>query len=1032
MKKLLCILLSIFLLCSVLMPITVFAENGPYPPIEEGGESDEEFNISAIIVMAMDLETEEVEMGSIYPAEAELFPVPDIFKGATYDLATNTLTLKNVKAPYGVITTMAMGDDFKIKLVGYNEIGSIISSGDNRGGSITLVGDGELVVNKESVSYSGIEIDAEDTASFFRAEKDVDLKIHSFTEDGTTAIVINESTILDPEQLIVLEGEVKQGGTPVTLPSKVDVYEQISAFDLDYDIVEAPDYVFKKDDVLCVGFDAVEYDEEYNEKVLGHYIFPTSYDEELACYATDIITDEEAYIVADYAAAGYELVAPEAVPVAFRNIFVPAETTDYDLALSEDGLTKYAFDMYDYGDGEVEYEIYRVIEHEKYGNIIQLTTKTDMTGLVPQKTGEKNYLSAIAAGTIVMNDGGSVIPATVKLVSAKNGDDGIVVRWTPLKNAEKYRIYRKAAGEKSWKTLDTVSGANTSSFKDKTAKNGVKYTYTVKAFNKVGAGGYNKSGISVIRIATPKVTLTNTSTGVNVKWGKVAGAKSYNVYRKLDGVKDWTVIKKGFTGTSYTDKTAKAGKIYHYTVRAVNGSSASNFGDWKIVFLTMPKINKPENTRDGVKISWSKVPGAKQYIVYNKNLKTGKWERAGVTSGTSFIDKVGSTNIDMTYTVKAQSGSTYSAYNKTGVKIHHIKAPAFTVNNTAKGVQLKWSNVADATGFKIYRRVKGTSQWTALTSRSKAKFSKSGSVYYYNDTTVKSGVTYEYAMRSLGKKANSACDYQTVTFLTAPVLTSVKNTRSGVQISWKPVKGAKSYTLYRKLGKGSWENIGWTTQTTTEDPYAQNGKTYTYTVRAVNGSSRSTYKSQLSIKVKLLASVSNAVQEKYAEYAVNIRKGIGFNGVYTFSDVNKLTATQAAGAIISTKAIKYSAETMSDDYNYIYFHYPVSEISKYSKQLFGKTFDFTKVTGDKIFYNAKDKTIIVAIPNGVGSEGDGEWRFSHYNETSYNNYTATLFYYDYNLETFEYENEPSKACKVTMVFSENGTYYITGFKDVAV
>ncbi len=862
MKKLLCILLSTILLCSVLMPVTVFAENGPYPSVEDGDADSDALGFSAIMVMTMDMETEEVEMGTIYPAEAELFPVPDAFKGASYDLTTNTLTLKNVKVPYGIITTVAMGDDFKIKLIGYNEIGAILSSGDYRGGAITLVGDGELVINKEEVSYAGISIEAEDTASFFRAEKDVDLKIHSFPDDETTAIEVINSTILDPEQLIQLEGTVKQGGTPVTLPSTVDVYEQIAVFDLDYDVVEVPDYVFKKDEVLYVGFDAVEYDEEYNETVLGHYIFPTSYDETLACYATDIIADENAYLVADYVAAGYELIAPEAVPVAFRNIFIPTETTEYDLAISEDGITKYAFDMYDYGDGDVEYEIYRVIEHPKYGNVIQLTNRADMTGLVPQKVGEKQYLTAIAANTIVMNDGGSVVPATVKLVSAKNGDDGIVVSWTPLKNAEKYRIYRKAAGDKSWTTLDTVSGANTSSFKDKTAKNGVKYTYTVKAFNKVGAGGYNKTGISVVRLATPKVTLTNTSTGVNVKWVKVTGAKSYNVYRKLDGAKDWTAIKKGFTGTSYTDKSAKAGKTYHYTVRAVNGSSASNFGDWKIVYLTMPKINKPENTRDGVKISWSKVAGAKQYIVYNKNLKTGKWERAGVTSGTSFVDKVGSTNIDMTYTVKAQSGSTYSAYNKTGVKIHHIKAPAFTAENKSAGVQLKWSNVADATGFKIYRRVKGTTEWTALTSRGKAKFSKSGSVYYYNDTTVKAGVTYEYAMRSLGKKANSACEYQTITFLKAPTLKSVKNLNGdgGVQFSWSAVKGAKGYVVYRKLGNGKWENLGKTTKTSFVDNNTVAPNTYTYTVRAYNGASLSTYNSGLKIK----STQPNFVDNSYA------------------------------------------------------------------------------------------------------------------------------------------------------------------------
>ncbi len=770
MKKLLCVLLAVVLICSVLTPISVFAENGPYTDVLENFDPDNlenimEMNFSAIMIMDMYSEDEELSMMFAYP-EIEGMVTPSNLKGVSYDLETNTLTFKSVKAPGAMVMAVNMGDDFKINLIGYNEMSSIISSSTGRGASVTLTGSGELVVNKDLYADSGIAIDGGDSAAFFKAEKDVDLKIYADEEYEGVAVLVDGSTITDPAQLIQLEGTVKAGGSIDSLPYTVNLYETIEGYDLDFDVYDYCDAVFKKDGQLCVGFE--EYDYETFE-VAGYTIFPVTYDETLACYITDVIEDYDAYFYEDYASAGYELVPDNDVPLSFKDFLIAEEKTEYNLALSADSTVKYGFDEYPYygenGETEYEYTVYKVIEHEKLGYVLKAISNENLDGLVPQKTGEKNYCVAAITETLVMNEGGSVAPATVKLLSAKNTSGGITVTWTPLKNAESYRIYRKAAGDKTWTVLDTIIGAQKSSYKDTTTQNGVKYTYTVKAFNKVGAGGYNKTGVSAVRLKAPSVKLSNGAKGIYISWNKVAGAKSYKVYRKVDGAKDWTAIKSGFTGTVFLDKTAKSGVTYHYTVRAINGTSASTFGDWKINFLATPVVTSLTNTLDGVLIKWNKVPGAKQYVIYSRNLKTGKWERAGVAAGTAFLDKIGSSNTDMTYTVRAQAGTTFSAYNKTGYKIHHIKAPAFTAKNVKNGIQLEWSNVADATGYRIFRRVKGTSAWTVVVSQGKADFKnigKSSPVYAYVDTNVKTGVTYEYAMRSLSPKANSANNYQTI------------------------------------------------------------------------------------------------------------------------------------------------------------------------------------------------------------------------------------------------------------------------------
>ncbi|MCI8647003.1 MAG: hypothetical protein HFE76_09525 [Firmicutes bacterium] len=60
---------------------------------------------------------------------------------------------------------------------------------------------------------------------------------------------------------------------------------------------------------------------------------------------------------------------------------------------------------------------------------------------------------------------------------------------------------------------------------------------------------------------------TATSNNISLKWGKVAGTKTYYIYRA--GKKIATV-----KGTSFIDKKVKKNKVYAYQVKAKNGSKS--------------------------------------------------------------------------------------------------------------------------------------------------------------------------------------------------------------------------------------------------------------------------------------------------------------------------------------------------------------------------------------------------------------------------------------------------------------------------
>jgi len=70
----------------------------------------------------------------------------DAMEGVTYDLESNTLTLENVNTTLE-LGANKMGDDFKIKVVGENNIPMICAYGDNYGGSLTITGDGVLNID---------------------------------------------------------------------------------------------------------------------------------------------------------------------------------------------------------------------------------------------------------------------------------------------------------------------------------------------------------------------------------------------------------------------------------------------------------------------------------------------------------------------------------------------------------------------------------------------------------------------------------------------------------------------------------------------------------------------------------------------------------------------------------------------------------------------------------------------------------------------------------------------------------------------
>ncbi|MGN0527323.1 MAG: fibronectin type III domain-containing protein [Acutalibacteraceae bacterium] len=316
--------------------------------------------------------------------------------------------------------------------------------------------------------------------------------------------------------------------------------------------------------------------------------------------------------------------------------------------------------------GASKYRVYRMVEGGTWTRIANVsgskTSYTDTGALNNQKVfytvraENSNYLSGYK--------GYGYKFLAAPQITIKSNTKNIQLSWSKISGAKTYYVYRKAPGETSWKKLATLSGT---SYKDTNVKYNVNYTYTVKCSDGSQYSGYNP-GIVYTLLTPPQISsLGNCKAGIKVTWGKVNGATSYRVYRRLSGSTSWTRLAVVKT-TSYTDNSAdlKAGKYYEYTVTAVKGSSVSAYNSVvELRRILNPALVSVKSTKNGVVFTWNQVVGAAGYYVYRKT-GSGKWSKIATVSGkgnVTYTDKTAKKGTTYTYTVRAYSGKHLSGYN---------------------------------------------------------------------------------------------------------------------------------------------------------------------------------------------------------------------------------------------------------------------------------------------------------------------------------------------------------------------------------
>ena len=202
-------------------------------------------------------------------------------------------------------------------------------------------------------------------------------------------------------------------------------------------------------------------------------------------------------------------------------------------------------------------------------------------------------------------------------------------------------------------------------------KSAGKYTVTITFKGKYS--GTKKLNFTIAPKKTSKISASQTTTAITLKWNKVTGADGYRVYKYNSKTKKYEKYKD-VTKTTLKISKLKAGTAYKYKVRAYTKDDGTILGDYSAVFETAtkckaPKITKLTSTTGKATVKWSNVSGESGYQIYYSTKKdsgfkkvksykanTTKGSKSKLKSGKKYYFKVRAYK-------KTDSGTVYSAWS---------------------------------------------------------------------------------------------------------------------------------------------------------------------------------------------------------------------------------------------------------------------------------------------------------------------------------------------------------------------------------
>ena len=370
------------------------------------------------------------------------------------------------------------------------------------------------------------------------------------------------------------------------------------------------------------------------------------------------------------------------------------------------------------------------------------------------------------------------------------------------------------------------------------------------------AVGHNyKAGICTIcgaldperRPASPQIMITTESGRPKISWDAVNGADKYWVYRSVDG--ETFDYYARTDKPSFTDGSTSIGTTYYYAVKAVavlGGRDVSSGRSTAQSIQCRPAAPSVSIYRASGKpqLKWNAVSGAAKYWVY-RSTDGVNFKYYDSTAKTSYTNTGALLGTKYHYRVKAvavvNGKNVASAYNGTKSLFTTPAAPGVSIYRVNGKPQLKWSAVTGAEKYWIYRSTDGVN----------FKYYDSTTGTSYTNCIAASGTEYYYKVKAAAvvNGKDVASDFSnTKSLFTTPAAPSVSITTSKgkPKLTWKAVKGADNYYIYRSTDGKNFKYYNETDEAGYTNYSTNIGTTYYYKVRAVKTIDGNDHKSDFS------------------------------------------------------------------------------------------------------------------------------------------------------------------------------------------
>ena len=370
------------------------------------------------------------------------------------------------------------------------------------------------------------------------------------------------------------------------------------------------------------------------------------------------------------------------------------------------------------------------------------------------------------------------------------------------------------------------------------------------------AVGHNyKAGICTIcgaldperRPASPQIMITTESGRPKISWNAVNGADKYWIYRSVDG--ETFDYYARTDKPSFTDGSTSIGTTYYYAVKAVavlGGRDVSSGRSTAQSIQCRPAAPSVSIYRASGKpqLKWNAVSGAAKYWVY-RSTDGVNFKYYDSTAKTSYTNTGALLGTKYHYRVKAvavvNGKNVASAYNGTKSLFTTPAAPGVSIYRVNGKPQLKWSAVTGAEKYWIYRSTDGVN----------FKYYDSTTGTSYTNCIAASGTEYYYKVKAAAvvNGKDVASDFSnTKSLFTTPAAPSVSITTSKgkPKLTWKAVKGADNYYIYRSTDGKNFKYYNETDEAGYTNYSTNIGTTYYYKVRAVKTIDGNDHKSDFS------------------------------------------------------------------------------------------------------------------------------------------------------------------------------------------